>query len=548
MTLNIANLNLKKLAASIDWKLLAFLTLFLDVKLVVKVFAIVLIYLLQFDLKFGFKLKNPRLPLFYPLMIGIAILNGFIYQSYFNIKYDVVFVTGIGFWLLCILAIHQVKLSVEKNNPEILHNTILAFFALNIICSLLTLLGIIAEIHTLNPYRYQGQYQKYFIGTGDYIKGLTFDVSTTNAVINAFGVIYFLIRKNAFMALTCMAVLLLAGSNSVNLMLICILLSLFIFYSNKDQKSIIAICFVFLAVFMINVSPQNDDYMIKTFRKLVNKELPVKPVVILHPVPVTQKPDSILSPEEKRQKTALLYLDSLGHTLAIRAVNNHPLAVKPALKLQHQIPVPSIHTPPFQHKDDSAGLKVQLQKFVTAEKPYLPEAAQPAIVSRLPGKGIAMQQTIAYLKQHPQKIITGDGMGNFSSKLAFKATGLGIAGGFPAKYAYISNGFLTNHLDVYLNFFSRSEQFHSLINSPNSVYDQLLAEYGLLGLLAFAIYYIGYFLRNARSLTYGIPICILMAGVLFLDYWFEQLSVIVLFELLMLVNIKETKSKTVSYA
>lgn len=550
MTLKIADINIKKLVGFIDWKLLVFLTLFLDVKLIIKVVAIVLVYLFQFDFKFGFRFKNSRLPLFYLLVIGIAAVNGLIYKGFFNIKYDAVFLTGIGFWLLCILAIHQVKLLVEKNSPEILHNTILAFFALNIICSVLTLTGIIAEIHALNPYRYQGQYQKYFIGTGDYIKGITFDVSTTNAVINALGVIYFLVRKNAFMALTCMCVMLLTGSNAVNLLLSGILLLLFVFNSTRDQKSVIAICFIFLGVFMTNVSPQNDDYMVKTYRKIINKELPVKPVVILHPIPVTQKPDSVLSPEEKKQKIALLYLDSIRQASVPKLVNvaNARTVHVVTTALQHEIPVPSIHTAPFQHKDDSTGLKVKLQGFVKAEKPYLPEAAQPTIPTHLPGKVIAMKQTIGYLKQHPKKALTGDGMGNFSSKLAFKATGLGIAGGFPARYTYISSSFLTNHLDVYLTFFSKSEKFHSLINSPNSVYDQLLSEYGLLGLIAFIIFYAGYFLKHPKKLTYGIPLLVLMAGVFLLDYWFEQLSVIVLFELLLLVNIKETAPKTLSYA
>ncbi len=549
MTLKIAAINLKKLVGFIDWKLLVFLTLFLDVKLIVKVVAIVLIYLFQFDLKFGFRFKNSRLPLFYLLVIGIAAVNGLIYKGFLNIKYDVVFLTGIGFWLLCILAIHQVKLSVEKNSSEILHNTILAFFVLNVICSFLTLTGIMAEIHALNPYRYQGQYQKYFIGTGDYIKGITFDVSTTNAVINAFGVIYFLVRKNAFMALTCMGVMLLTGSNAINLMLSGILLGLFIFYSTRDQKSVIAICFIFLGVFMTNVSPQNDDYIVKTYRKIINKELPVKPAVIPNVVPVTQKPDSILSPEEKRQKTALLYLDSVSKALAPKTAGVQNIAAANiVLPLKHEIPVPSIHTALFQHKDDSSGLKVKLQSFVKAEKPYLPEAAQPAVPWHLPGKVIAMHQTVDYLKQHPKKALTGDGMGNFSSKLAFKATGLGIAGGFPARYTYISSSFLINHLDVYLTFFSKSEKFHSLINSPNSVYDQLLSEYGLLGLIAFIVFYAGYFLKHPKKLTYGIPLFILMAGVFLLDYWFEQLSVIVLFELLLLVNIKETAPKTLSYA
>jgi len=131
-------------------------------------------------------------------------------------------------------------------------------------------------------------------------------------------------------------------------------------------------------------------------------------------------------------------------------------------------------------------------------------------------------------------------MGNFSSKLAFKATGLDFSGGFPAKYVYISRDFLVDHLDVYLNFFSKRRELHSLTNSPFSVYDQLLAEYGLLGIAAFVLFYLGYFAKHIKNLTYGIPILILMLGVFFTDYWFEQLSVVVFFELLLLLNIKET--------
>ena len=139
-------------------------------------------------------------------------------------------------------------------------------------------------------------------------------------------------------------------------------------------------------------------------------------------------------------------------------------------------------------------------------------------------------------------------MGNFSSKLAFKATGLDFSGGFPVKYIYISHDFLLNHLDVYLNFFSKRRELHSLTNSPFSVYDQLLAEYGLLGVIAFLIFYLGYFIKHIRNLTYGIPILVLMLAVFLTDYWFEQLSVVVFFELLLLLNIKETApSKPLNY-
>jgi len=80
---------------------------------------------------------------------------------------------------------------------------------------------------------------------------------------------------------------------------------------------------------------------------------------------------------------------------------------------------------------------------------------------------------------------------------------------------------------------------HSLTNSPNSTFDQLLAEYGLLGLIAFVITYLTFFLKQYRVITYGLPILLLMVGGFFVEYWFEQLSVIVLFELLLCLDSKE---------
>jgi hypothetical protein len=155
---------------------------------------------------------------------------------------------------------------------------------------------------------------------------------------------------------------------------------------------------------------------------------------------------------------------------------------------------------------------------------------------RLPGKIIAYKQTIDFFKQHPFKIITGNGIGKFSSKLAFKTTGLGIAGGYPQKFIYINDHFLKNHLDLYLNYFTKQDGFHSIANNPNSVYDQLLSEYGLFGLCAFFIFYLGFFLKK---LTYGIPLILFLSGIFFVDYWFEQLSIVVFFELLLFLNIKE---------
>jgi hypothetical protein len=531
----------KKIKAFADWKLLLFLLLFLNVKLAVKVPAIALIYLLQFDFKFGFSFKNSRLPLFYPLIILVAIIGYLLNGVYGNFNYNLVFITGIGFWLICILAIHQVKLSVERNNTEVIHHTILVFFIINTIASLLNLAVIVLETHALNPYTYQGQYQKYFISTGDFVKGITFDTSTTNAVLNAFGVIYFLIKKNMGMTLVCMAVLLLTASNFTNVFMLAVLAFLFVFKSTRDQKSIIAICVCFLVVFMAKISPQNNEYVINTVKTAFQGKFIISPWPTHDNIPITQRPDSTLNPEEKREKIATLYLDSIA-ALPINQVNREPLPngvpATPTGKIL--LPGPDLNGPSYQWIKSTPTDHLQLVAFVNQHRASLP-ISRVHSVSPIPGKVTGFRQTINFLTEHPSKILTGAGVGNFSSKLAFRATGLNFTGGYPQKLIYINPWFLSNHLDVYLSFFTKSAATHSLTNSPFAVYDQLLAEYGLLGLLALFIVYLGFFAKHYPNLSYGIPVLLLVMFLFLIDYWFEQLSILVFFELLVFLNIKESK-------
>jgi len=535
--------DIKKLKSFADWKLLLFLLLFLNVKLAIKIPAIAIIYLLNFDFKFGLSLKNSRLPLFYPAMIVIAVIDIIISKNFLTHNYMPVWVIGVFFLVLCILAIHQIKLSVERNDTEIIHNTLLVFFIINIIISLLNIAAIIYEIGWLNPYTYQGQYQKYFLSTGDFIKGLTFDTSTTNAIISAFGVIYFFYRRKPVMLLLCMMVLLLTGSNYTNLAMLVILVPLYFFKSDKDQKSLLMICCILLAVFMTKVSPQNAKYVYESFKKLAHiKSKRIKPDTL--PLPLTQRADSTLTREEKRQKLAMLYLDSIS---AAKNVKPKVAPVKKPVFIteagQVYIPKPYLHVPLYQGSTATPAGQIPLVKFVAAHKKELPLATTGNPAFSKPGKIIGIVQTFTYLKQHPLKALTGSGMGNFSSKLAFRVSGIGVTGSYPAKYIYINKDFEVNHLDLYLKFFSKRGDYHSLTNSPFSVYDQMLSEYGLLGLAALFIGYLWFFVRDYKKLTYGIPIIALTLMAFFIDYWFgfEQLSIMVLFELLLVLNIRESR-------
>ena len=524
---------------TIDWKLLLFLILFLNVKLVVKLVAIFLIYLLQLNFKFDFKIRNSRLPVFYLIVIAIGIFNWILTAGFTNVNYTIAFLTGIFFWTLCILAMHQVKLCVEQSPEAVIHRTIIAFFLLNALISISTYLIIVIKTGAINPYLYQGEYQKYFIGTGDYIRGISFDTSTTNAVLNGFGVIYFLSKKNVKMMILCMIILLMTGSNITNFLLAAVLLLMFIFKTDRDQKSLVFVCLLLLVIFLAKISPQNNSYVSTYLGNIINSE--DKKSTVENLLPIGLRPDSTFTAEERNERIATLYLDSL-YRLHNEKENNvivHPVALIQKI----EIPTADINSAPYQHKSIVTPVEDKMKQFIQLHSNELTLSTNENYHPKLPGKIIAYKQTFDFFKQRPLKIISGTGTGNFSSKLAFKTTGLNIAGGYPKKFIYINEFFLQNHLDLYLNYFTKPDGFHSIANNPNSVYDQLLSEYGLLGLCAFFIFYVGFFLKNFKRLTYGIPLILFLSGIFFVDYWFEQLSIVVFFELLLFLNMKEEVQK-----
>lgn len=523
--------------ARLDIPLLLFLVLLTDVKLVVKLVAIVFIYCLRPDFRFGFGSRRKRLPSFYLYILLIALLNFCLYAGSSPAHYATAFALGLVYWLLCLLTVHQVALAAEKNTAAVQHRTISAFFLINCLVSLAILALIIADAESWNPYRYQGMHQKYFISTGDYIKGITFDTSTTNAVLCAIGVVYFLHRKQLTMLLLCMATLLLTASNLTVLLVSALLLLLFVWKSDRLQKSAIVICWALLVVFMSKISPQNDTYALKLLHLL--------------PAPLPAAEEVIRG---EREKIAIHYLDSIHEARIVQskpahapaqtmhAVSNTAAAgtpiVTPALLTNNRpvIEQPSIHSEPFQRRRDTSAMQRALLAHIQQDSSRIQFSAA---YQNKPGKLIAFLQTIAFFRQHPAMLLSGTGMGNFSSKLAFKTTGFQINGSYPAGSVYIHPAFRANHLATYLHFFSEDAELHSVANTPNTVYNQLAGEYGLLGLLAFLYGYLYFFAKPYRRLHYTLPLLLLLCGIFLSDYWFEQLSVIPVFELLLFLDRKE---------
>ncbi|MEO5998831.1 MAG: hypothetical protein ABIN89_18820 [Chitinophagaceae bacterium] len=531
----------------INWELLLFLILFLNVKLWVKVLSVIITCILNRKTLFTVKFWQNKMLLFYMSIILIGILNILFQADSLTFNYLAAAAVGILFWLLAAFASYQCFRIIEKSEPATVHATLNLFFLLNVLVSFAMFGKIIIETGAINPYTYQGLYQKYFITTGDYIRGISFDTSTTNAILNAFAVVYFINRKKALFTLLCMAALLLTGSNLTNMLLTGVLGFVFIFQSGRDQKSLIGICVACLIIFMVKISPQNNKYVQGSFKRILRKDS------IMPPAPhadIIAKADSLLSTDERKQKFAKLYLDSMASLSLkkslvvsgnkVEAIETTPVLPAPPAE-KPSLPKDNIHSIPFQRKREETPLQKELIAYVKKDKKEDSIISSNKDGNRIPGKVLALQQTYHFFQRHPLKLLTGNGMGNFSSKLAFRTTGLNIAGGYPLKYVYINREFRENHLAIFLYYFSKDAQLHSIINMPNSVYDQLLSEYGIAGLLVFFIFYIGYYARKRKLLTYGIPVLLVMLGAFLVEYWFEQLSVLVVFELLLLLNIKENK-------
>ncbi len=546
----------------LDVKLLLILFCVLNVKLAIKIPAIILMVLIDPDFRFGLRFpfqtglpfgsrRKPhtdssgqasRLPLFYPVMLALTIIFAVLNLHDSQPGYLPVFTAALFFWSCSLVLMHHAKRVTERQTPEIIERTLGFFFIVNGVVSAFQLLLIVKETGALNPFLYQGNHQKYFLGTGDYIRGVTGDNCTTNAVLNVFGLFYFLHRSRPALTMLCMAVLLYTASNLVNLLLTGLLVLTFLFRSDDNQKRVIAVCIMFFVFFIVQVSPQNSSYVVESIRNMLH--LPPEPAPASpRPGRITQYADDELNAEERREKTATLYLDSLKlkalpfSTSALAFPGFLPHTANGRIRVEPD----NIHSEPFQSLTTTPPEQEPLLAFIAEHKSALPVSGKPSVWTGTPGKLTSFRQTLRFLKTHPAKWITGTGAGNFSSKLAFRATGLGISGSFPASITYIHPGFMANHLDIYLEHFSGRPGLHSISNSPFSAWDQLISEYGVAGTAAFLFLYLAFFARHFRRLSYGLPLLVFTSLILLTDYWFENLSVLVLFEFLIFLDLKETR-------
>lgn len=509
------------IAKSTDLVLLAFLILVLNVSLVVKLIAIIFIYSLRFNLKFDF--KNKRIPLFY---ISILILIPF--QLLFNysiwqLNYFIVVILGVLFWAISFLISHQLKLAIEKNGVSKINHAFTAFFIINIIVSFTNIILIILELKT-NPYTFEGLGLKYHVSTGDWIKGISFDFSLTNTLISIFGIIYFLHKNKIILSFLCLFVVLLATSNASVIILLAALILITIIHKNQYYKSVSIFFVGLIIVFFVKITPQNIEYA--TDKKLVSNN-------------VKQNNDKPTPKELLKAATLKNYSEKFSAKKSADNIKTNLIASTKNESIKE-----------VKKSVESDTLKKQLnelnskrEKLITATNEIYGDTVLSLPYHQYPGKLISLIETIKYNLSSIKHFFIGSGIGNFSSKTAFKASSINVFGNYPQKFKYISNDFKENHLKIHCYYFLQPPAKHSMTNNPFSTYNQLLGEYGLIGLFLFLIFYIGFFIKNYKLLTYGKIILPLLMVFLAFDFWFEHLSIIIIFELLMFLDIAEQKEK-----
>ena len=534
----------------VNWTLLVFLLLMLNVKLAIKAIAILFILITNFKSVKLINLRRQRLIFFYAAILFIACINYVLQIKQATLNYSLAALFGLSLWVMAAVAGFFVFTIIQKDTSERLHRTVELFFLLHIAAIGINLLIIVVETGALNPYTYKGMNQKYYISTGDFIRGISFDSPVCTAMISAFALLYFLYRQRFVFSLLAMGSLLLIGSNLTNLFLLTILLFVFFYKTSRVQKSFIALYIGLFIVFVAKVSPQNNEYMGRFAYKMLGMtyDLPKKNT---SPDFIKKQPDSLLSYDEKREKIAKLYIDSLSAT-ASYLKNRSTFLGKNNINAYYAVLRFSVAKPPTQNEIRINNYRPSEQTVVKIKRyhEFFAEHYQADSLQLTenynwdrPGKWVAGEMLANFFKEHPSKIPLGAGIGNFSSRTAFKTTGLDIAGSYPAKYDYISPWFLNNHLFLYIYYHAQPQPKHAAENTPDSTYYQLLGEYGLVGLLAFILLYFGYFLKRLPRSGYGIPLLLLLLMAFTVEYWFEQLSIVILAEVLFFLAIADKSKK-----
>jgi hypothetical protein len=496
-----ADKNIKNRFAGIDWALLLFIVLAVNVKIYVKLAALVLylLYLLFFK-KVKLERKLPGFVKFYLVIIAAGMFSSICSGAFSDSRYWFGFGWGILQWL-CAAGIGYASLLCVKNTSSLkLEKTITAFFVLNMIVCLINLLSIAVSLGNF-PYWYPDPAGQYGVSTGDHIQSIFQSNSITNAAVSLLGALYFINNKRFVMAFLCMITGLLSTSNVTLLFFVFMLITSIIVVKERKVKIGILLLLLSTGLVYVTLSPANFLYMNTVAGDVVKEQ----------------------EPEAKKEKRKIKKI----YTIPVKdsILSNVPAALIALKSAPSQIPGVAF---------DTTTAKILLSKWYNT-----PLNKTPVYNYKKPLKLYATKQTLSFWVSDLRHFFLGAGIGNYSSKLALKMTGLGFEGSYPGSFTYANKDFIQHTFHTLMYIYTQPVSQHSVINTPRNIYNQLAGEYGLLGVLVIIFFYAGYIFSNWKLLWPGGIILVGFTALLFgFEYWFEAMSLTVVFELLIMKRIE----------
>lgn len=166
-------------------------------------------------------------------------------------------------------------------------------------------------------------------------------------------------------------------------------------------------------------------------------------------------------------------------------------------------------------------------------------------IEATPGMLISLHQTKEFLMRSNKNMILGNGMGNFSSILAYTSSKEGGSSRLLKMVLpeYEHKDFVENHKALWKYVYYKGSEYHSVKNYPYNTYNTLLGEYGILGMLSFLMLFVLPIVlkvkRDVNLLIILIPLFMTLMGMF---YWFEGFTFILFFEIIIYNEIRENAS------
>lgn len=522
--------SISKTIKQTDWVLLIFLLLFTNqAVLSLKVVGLLFVFLLRPNLRFG--IFKDRLPLFYLLIVLLAAFNLVFNIKEFTPAYLSAFSVGCLFWLFGFLAFHQVKSGIEQKGVSAIYSTMKIYTILNLLASLIQLVQIMLITNRINPYTDLDF--PYGMSTGDNIFGIPMQNSYFNMMISCMLALYFLFKRNLLFVILSIISLILVFGNVGTIIFFILMLALFgtgilnsILQYNPSGAGFLR--------WLQRISPPGRYYL-------------YIPMILL----ITTFFYAILSPENfsylKEKLAAKVFANKSNDRRDYRTIIEdqktddrvYDMSYFGNLEQEEKNKRDSIKMPTAEVV--LKGASVNADQRIDAKN----QLTQ-LYIERLQGKVLSMLETKQFLFSSTRNLLLGAGPVRFSSATAQKMAGFDSSRLFMNVLPhYESPLYRENHKLIIETRKKSSSEYFSNANWPDSFFNQIFGEYGVMGFLLFIVFYVWFFVKRIRYWSYGFWLFLMIIPFAHLTYLFEPLCVIVFFELLMEADITENKLKTV---